>query len=170
MKDDLDIKSWLRTFGIAVFHIGRKHYNSRDLVVYNAPLPYKIPLRTNQFTIEDIDPTNPTCSERDVYVINVAKKKALDRFLNNAVHADSPTKDCGIALCYCQIARKNGLVAWLEVLKFYFLFKVTFSTSFIQSVIRQQSLELFCAQKSLCAERSHHLFKHVGRLRVFCRS
>lgn len=49
----------------------------------------------------------------------VAKEKALDRFLNNAVHADSPIKDRGAALCYCQIAGKNGLVARLEILEFY---------------------------------------------------
>lgn len=99
MKDDLDIKSWLRTFGIAVLHIGRKYYNSRDLVVYDELLLYKISLSTDQFTIKDIDPTKPTYSKREVYAIIIANKKALDCFLNNAVHADSPTKDRGAALC-----------------------------------------------------------------------
>lgn len=171
MKDDLDIKSWLRTFGIAVLHIGRKYYNFRDLVVYDAPSQFKIPLRTNQFTIEDIDPTKPTCREREVYGTIVATKKALDRFLKNALHGESPTKDRGAALCYCQIVRNNGLVSRIEILRFYSPFKVTFSTSFIRSVIRRQSLDgFFCAQRSLCTKRSHYLLEYVGRLRVSCRS
>jgi len=31
MNDDLDIKSWLLKFGIAVLHIGRKYHDSWDL-------------------------------------------------------------------------------------------------------------------------------------------
>ncbi len=133
MKDDLDIKPWLRTFGIVVLHIGRKYHDCWDLVVYDVPLPHKIPRKTDQFTIEDVDPTQPFCREREVYGTFIARKKALDRFLKNALHADSSTEDRGAASCYCQIARKNGLIARLEMLKFYFLFKATSSTSSIRS-------------------------------------
>ncbi len=135
MKDDPDIKSSLRIFEIVVLHIERKYYNSWNLVVYDAPSPNKIPLTTNHFTLEDVDPTKPTCGEREVYGTFVAKEKALDRFLKNALHADSPTENHGAALCYCQIVRKNDLVARLEMLRFYFLFKAMSSTFSIRSVI-----------------------------------
>ena len=135
MNDDLDIKSWLLKFGIAVLHIGRKYDDSWDLVVYDASSPYKISLETDQLTIEDVDPTQPTCREREVYGILVARKKALNRFLENALHADSPTEDRGAAWCYRQIARKNGLIARLEMLKFYYLFEATSSTSSIRSTV-----------------------------------
>ncbi len=48
MKDDLDIKPWLRTFGIAVLHIGCKYHDFWDLVVYDMPLPHKSPLKTDR--------------------------------------------------------------------------------------------------------------------------
>jgi len=135
MNDDLDIKLWLLKFEIAVLHIERKYHDSRDLVVYDAPSSYKISLKTDQLTIEDVDSTQSTCREREVYDILVARKKALNRFLENALHADSPTEDRGAAWCYRQIARKNDLIARLEMLKFYYLFEATFLTFSIRSTV-----------------------------------
>ena len=148
MNDDLDIKSWLLKFEIAVLHIGRKYHDSWDLVVYDAPSSYKISLKTDQLTIEDVDSTQSTCREREVYDILVARKKALNRFLENALHADSSTEDRDAAWCYRQIARKND-----------------------RSTVCWWSLDLFSyASRSLCTKRSHHLLEHAERLRVFCRS
>lgn len=70
------LEPWeLRTFGIAVLHIRRKYYDSRDLVVYDVPSSYTIPLETDQSTIEDVDPTQPIYREREVYGDFVARKK-----------------------------------------------------------------------------------------------
>ncbi len=171
MKDDLDIKSWLRTFEIVVLHIERKYHDCWDLVVYDVPLPHKISRKIDQFTIENVDSTQSFCREREVYDIFIARKKILNRFLKNALHADSSTEDRDAASCYCQIARKNDLIARLEMLKFYFLFKATSSTFSIRSAICWRSSDLFFyASRSLCTKRSYHLLEHAKRLRVFCRS
>ncbi len=96
-------------------------------------------MKTDQFTIENVDSTQSTCREREVYDIFVARKKALNRFLKNALHADSSTENRGAASCYCQIARKNDLIARLEMLKFYFLFKATSPTFSIRSATCPQT-------------------------------
>ncbi len=171
MKDDLDIKSLLRTFEIAVLHIECKYHDFWNLVVYDASLPHKISLKTDQFTIENVNSTQSIYREREVYDIFVARKKILNRFLKNALHADSSTENRDAASCYCQIARKKDLIARLEMLKFYFLFKATSSTSSIQSVTCWWFSDLFFyASRSLCTKRSYHLLEHAERLRVFCRS
>ena len=171
MNDDLDIKSWLLKFEIAVLHIERKYHDSWDLVVYDASSSYKIFLKTDQLTIENVDSTQSICREREVYNILVTRKKILNCFLENALHADSSTENRDAAWCYRQIARKNDLIAWLEMLKFYYLFETTFSTFFIQSTVCWWFLDLFFyASRSLCTKCFHHLLKHVERLQVFCRS
>ncbi len=171
MNDDLDIKSWLLKFKITVLHIKCKYHDSWDLVVYDAPSSYKISLKTDQLTIENVDSTQSICREREVYNILVTRKKILNRFLENALHADSSTENRDAAWCYRQIARKNDLIAWLEMLKFYYLFETTFSTFFIQSTVCWWFLDLFFyASRSLCTKCFHHLLKHVERLQVFCRS
>ncbi len=171
MNDDLDIKSWLLKFEIAVLHIECKYHDSWDLVVYDASSSYKISLKTDQLTIENVDSTQLICREREVYDILVARKKVLNRFLENALHADSSTENRDAAWCYRQIARKNDLIARLEMLKFYYLFETTFSTFSIQSTVCWWSLDLFSyASRSLCMKRSHHLLEHAERLWVFCRS
>ena len=171
MKDDLNIKSWLRKFGITVLHIERKYYNSWNLVVYDVPSLNKISLKIDQFTIENVDSTQSICREKEVYDILVARENVLSRFLENALHADSLTENRGAALCYCQITRKNDFIARLEMLKFYYLFKATSSTFFIRSTVCWWFLNLFSyASRSLCTKRSHHLLEKTERLRVFCRS
>ncbi len=171
MNDDLDIKSWLLKFEIAVLHIERKYHDSWDLVVYDASSSYKISLKTDQLTIENVDSTQSICREREVYDILVARKKILNRFLENALHADSSTENRDAAWCYRQIARKNDLIAQLEMLKFYFLFKIMSSTSSIWSAICWRFSDLFFyASRSLCAKRFSHLLEHAERLQVFCHS
>lgn len=135
MNNDLDIKSWLLKFEIVVLYIGRKYYDSWNLVVYDAPSLYKISLKTNQLTIENVDPTQSIYREREVYDILVARKKALNRFLENALYANSSTKNRDVAWCYWQIARKNDLIVRLKMLKFYYLFEATSSTSSIRSTV-----------------------------------
>ncbi len=171
MNDDLDIKSWLLKFKITVLYIKCKYHDSWDLVVYDASSSYKIFLKTDQLTIENVDSTQSICREREVYNILVTRKKILNCFLENALHADSSTENRDAAWCYRQIARKNDLIAWLEMLKFYYLFETTFSTFFIQSTVCWWFLDLFFyASRSLCTKCFHHLLKHVERLQVFCRS
>ena len=171
MNDDLDIKSWLLKFEIAVLHIEHKYHDSWDLVVYDASSSYKISLKTDQLTIENVDSTQSICCKREVYDILVARKKILNRFLENALHADSSTENRDAARCYRQIARKNDLIAQLEMLKFYFLFKIMSSTSSIWSAICWRFSDLFFyASRSLCAKRFSHLLEHAERLQVFCHS
>ena len=171
MNDDLDIKSWLLKFEIAVLHIECKYHDSWDLVVYDASSLYKISLKTDQLTIENVDSTQSICREREVSDILIARKKILNRFLENALHADSSTENRDAAWCYRQIARKNDLITQLEMLKFYYLFETTFSTFSIWSTVCWWSLDLFSyASRSLCTKRSHHLLEHAERLRVFCHS
>ncbi len=171
MNDDFDVKSWLLKFEIAVLHIECKYHDSWNLVVYDASSSYKISLKTDQLTIENIDSTQSICREREVYDILVARKKILNHFLENTLHADSSTENRDAAWCYRQIARKNDLIAWLEMLKFYYLFETTFSTFSIQSTVCWWSLDLFSyASRNLCTKRSHHLLEHAERLQVFCHS
>ena len=126
--NNLTIQQWFLGNGITVLHIGLEYQNSRDLVVVDGPCLQALAQTTDDFTIEDVNPTKPSGGERNSFGISEATKRALQRFLKNALQVIFHTKDGCAASFYRAIARRNGLIARLEMLEFCFEFKVTLPT------------------------------------------
>ena len=126
VRGDSDIVSSLESLGITVLHVGQKYYDSHDLVLVASPA---FPYVTDQFVLEDVNPTQPTGHERHKLGNPVARVVAQRRFLRNALSAIFYTDVRGPASCYRDMARKNGLLARLEALTFHMDFEVRLSVS-----------------------------------------
>ncbi len=117
----------LESLRITVLHVGQKYHDSQDLVVVGVhPFP-ELPHITDQFMLEDVNPTQPTGRERHQLGNPGARIVAQRRFLRNAQSAIFYTDVRGPASCYRDIARKNGLLARLEASIFHMDFEVTLS-------------------------------------------
>ena len=129
VRDDFDIEPLLESLGITVLHVGQKYHGSQDLVVVGLhPFP-ALPHITDQFVLEDVNPTRPTDHERHKLGTPVARTVAQRRFLRNALSAIFHTDVRGPASCYRDVARKNGLLARLEAFTFHVDFEVKLSIS-----------------------------------------
>lgn len=122
--DRLAIQQQFSEWGVDVFHIGIQYQNFRDLAVADEPCLQAFAQATDHVTIELVNPIQPSDCERNLYDISKVTTEASERFLKNAVDAIVQRKNGPAALLYRDIARRNKLVARLEMLVFCCEFKV----------------------------------------------
>ena len=106
-------------------HIGFEYHRSWDVVGVDGQGLQALPQTAGDFTIENINPTEPTGRESDVYGISKARMRASDRFLRNALDAIFHSTDDRVPWYYRAIAKQKGLLAKLEVMVFCAEFEVT---------------------------------------------
>ena len=75
--NNLTIQQWFLGNEITVLHIGLEYQNSRDLVVVDGPCLQAIAQTTDDFTIEDVNPTKPSRGERNVFGISEADREGF---------------------------------------------------------------------------------------------
>ncbi len=102
----------LQRYGITVRHIGQSYYHGFWDVVISAPVSLGFPCQCDQFTLEEMNPTKPTVSERRINSDAVAQ----DRFFQNAL-STSPYPSISRRL-YRQIAAENNVERVLFALDF----------------------------------------------------
>lgn len=106
--------------GITVLHVGFEYQCSWDITVFDGRCLQALLQTADEFTIENINPTEPSRRERDVYGISEATMRASEPFLWNALDALSCTTDGrpdnDVSSHYRAIAQQNGLLAKLELM------------------------------------------------------
>lgn len=146
----LAIQKWFEMKGVAVFHVGFEYQGSWDIVVVDGQCLQALPQTSVDFTVESINPTQPSGRETDVYGFSESTMRSSQRFLWNALDAIFHTKDDRASWYYRAVAKQNLLLARLEVLVFWVEFEVTLSPIFSASSLTvRRSLPLRSKTPSL---------------------